>query len=29
LRLEENNNPIFEQLDRGLNILLQEINYCL
>jgi aminoglycoside phosphotransferase len=29
LRLEENNNPIFVQLDKGLNILQQEISYCL
>jgi aminoglycoside phosphotransferase len=29
LRLEENNNPIFVQLDNGLNILQQEISHCL
>ncbi|HZK14753.1 MAG TPA: hypothetical protein VFC55_09540, partial [Desulfobaccales bacterium] len=29
LRLEESNNPSFVQLDNGLNILQQEISYCL
>ncbi len=29
LRLEENNNPSFVQLDKGLNILRQEISHCL
>jgi hypothetical protein len=29
LRLEENNNPFFVQLDTGLNILHQEISHCL
>ena len=29
LRLEENQNPSFVQLDNGLNILQQEISYCL
>jgi len=29
LRLEENNNPSFVQLDNGLNILQQEISHCL
>jgi aminoglycoside phosphotransferase len=29
LRLEESNNPCFVQLDNGLNILQQEISYCL
>jgi Phosphotransferase enzyme family len=29
LRLEESNNPVFVQLDNGLNILRQEISHCL
>jgi hypothetical protein len=29
LRLEENNNPAFIGLDKGLNILQQEISHCL
>ena len=29
LRLEENNNPAFIQLDNGVNILQQEISHCL